>query len=163
MASWGMKRVRVARIGGIAVLAIVFSVALLGGSSASASEPCTKVSGEGINGEKTEKIKLKVALTTNLNEKQKLTFFWEGGKQRFKMVALQKAVCNRGSRGATFSGLALGNLNKEPGYSMSFALHISAEGEAFLNARVKFKTELVEEFEEIELEEGEKNPFLEII
>jgi hypothetical protein len=155
-------RARAARVGGMVALAMMCSLMLLDGSTATAAEPCTKLTGEGISGEKTEKIKLKAALTTNLNEKQKLTFFWEGGKERFKMVALQKAVCNRGSRGATFSGLALGNLNKEPGYSLSFALHISAEGEAILKAKVKFKTELVEEFEEIELEEG-LNPFVEII
>src|SRR5262249_42011480 len=131
-------------------------------SSASASEPCTKLTGEAIVGEKTEKIKLNTALTTNLNEKQKLVFSWEGGKERFRAQAVTRAVCNRGIRGAVFPGAGLGALNLEPGYTMSFALKISVEGEAILKAKIKLKTELIEEFE-LELEEGEKFPFVEII
>jgi hypothetical protein len=163
MAGWGaLERVRVARIGAIVAIAIMFSMTLLGGSTASAGEPCTKLTGEGIEGEKSEKLKLNAGLTTDLNEKQKLAFSWEGGKERFKLQALTKATCNRGRRGATFSGAALGTLNSEGGYTMSFSLKISVEEEVTLKAKVKLKTELIEEFE-VELEEGEKNPFLEII
>jgi hypothetical protein len=162
MTGWGfVERVRGARIGAIVALAVLLSMTLLDASNASAVELCTKLTGEGVAGEKTEKLKINEALTTNLNEKQKLTFFWEGGKERFRMQALTKAVCRSGSRGATFTGIALGTLNKEPGYTLNFSLKISVEEEVILKAKVKFKTELIEEFE-TELEEGEREPFEEI-
>ena len=147
-----------ARLTGAVVLASVALAAAIAAPAASArlaatESTCSTAVGEATVGEKTEKQRLKNILHTNLSEPQRLNFSWEGGKQRFHMQLLVRAVCRVGRRGDTFSGRALGTLNKIAGYSMSFSIKITAEGETFLKAKIKHGTELIEEFEE-QLEES---------
>lgn len=151
---WLGSRLRLVSVWASAMLATGVLVALVAAPVANAENTCETVTGEATVGEKTEKQKLKNALSTNLSEKQKLVFSWEGGKQKFKLQLLTRAACHLSPKGnGAFSGTALGTLNKEAGYAMVFTIKVNAEGVATLKAKIKLKSEIVEEFEE-ELEES---------
>jgi hypothetical protein len=129
---------------GIALVAMVG----LGSSTALAENTCETATGEATVGEKLEKQRLKNTLSTNLNGPERLFFSWEGGKQKFQLKLLTRVACHAGTRASTFSGGGLGSLNKEAGYSISFAIKVTSEGTTFLKAKIKHKAELIEEFEE---------------
>jgi hypothetical protein len=128
----------------IALVAVVG----LGSGTAFAENTCETANGEATVGEKTEKQHLINKLNVNLSGPERLFFGWEGGAQKFQLKLLTRAACHAGRTASTFSGGGLGFLNKEAGYSISFSIKVTAEGEAFLKAKIKHKAELIAEFEE---------------
>jgi hypothetical protein len=131
----------------IAVALALVAVVGLGSGTALAAGTCETVTGGATVGEKAEKQRIKNSLSTELSGPEKLVFSWAGGKQRFQLKLLTRASCRASTKTSTFSGFALGTLNKEAGYAMSFRIRIS-EGVATLKAKVKHKSEVIEEFEE---------------
>jgi hypothetical protein len=74
----------------------------------------------------TETEKLKNRLSTTIAAKQKLTFTWEHGENKFVLTKLTSATCTE-SPHARFTGKGVGTLNGEEGYTASFTFSLTSK------------------------------------